>query len=219
MRTTDTTPIRDPRNAVGLMTDVLSLALAGPKWAPYVAADGDGAALCVKLGREFSKMPRHFTNGYKRRGGSSELYQRLKAAQELLPADPDWRMRDNGRRETYNTVHSLGSRIYGIALDALEDERRWEKFITETKIPAHPWTNTPASIAPPEWLKAWHDFVSSAQRLGVDLGEISTIECGWRFRDLTDRSHRGRNVRAAWEAAWLSGNYKFATQLISEVLG
>lgn len=216
MRSIDTTPIRDPRNAVGLLTDVFALALAGPAWTPY--ASDVGADVCVKIGREFSKMPRNYTNGYKRRGGSSELYQRLKAAVELLPSDPDWRMRDNARREVYNTVHALGSFILRVAIDTLEDERRWDQFITETREPANAFMGTPAQTHPPAWVKAWHDHVSCAHRLGADLGAIATFECEWRFRDLTDRSHRGRNVRAAWEAAWLSGNYKFATELIESIL-
>jgi len=217
MRTFDTTPVRDPRNAAGMMTDVLALALVGPAWTKY-APGGDGNVdACVKVSREFSKMPRHFTNGYKRRGGSSELYQRIKKISEALPYDPNWVVRDNAKREVYGNVTALGGRILGIALDALEDERRWEKCICETREPANTFIGTPARINPPEWLKIWHDFVSGAARLGADLGEIATVECAWRFRDLTDRSHRGRNVRAAWEAAWLSGNYKFATELIESI--
>lgn len=218
MARTDTTPIRDPRNAVGLLTDVFVLALAGPTWKQCRPDGDDGVDACVKLGYEFSKMPRNYTNGYKRRGGSSELYQRLKTAREKLPIDPDWLIRNNQRREVFTTVDALGSFGLRIAVDTLEDTRRWEKFISETHIPASPWSGSAARIDPPEWLKAWHDHVSAAQRLGADLTEITTRECEWRFRDLTDRSHRGRNIRDAWQAAWLSGNYKFATQLIEDIL-
>lgn len=217
MRATDSTPIRDPRNAVGLMVDVFDRALAGPVWRTFTPDNGFAAA-CSKIGREFSKMPRHFTNGYKRRGGSSDLYQRLKQVEEQRAQDPDWLLRDNARRAAYETMEALGALIMKTAIDALEDVRRWEKFISETRVPAHPWSGTPARIEPPEWRKTWLDYVSGAIALGVDPGEIATIECDWRFRDLTDRSHRGRNVRAAWEAAWLSGNYKFAAELIESIL-
>lgn len=216
MRTSDTTPIRDPRNAVGLLTDVFALAVAGPAWAKY--APDAGVDACVQLGREVSKMPRSYTNGYKRRGGSSALYQRIKVAHEQLPADPDWRLRDNARREVITTMNSLGMFILRVATDVLEDEKRWEKFISETHEPANAFMGYPAKTNPPEWRKAWLDHVSGAARLGADLSAIATFECEWRFRDLTDRSHRGRNVRAAWEAAWLSGNYKFATELIESIL-
>ncbi len=219
MRETDNTPIRDPRNAGGLLTAVLELALAGPIVAKYPNVIADLAEI-VKVGREFSKMPRSYTNGYKRRGGSSEFYQRIKKLWEAAPpgAMDLYLDRDRERRDAYGTAKSLADRILKVAVDTLEDMTRWEKFISETRIPARSYTNTPASIEPPEWRKAWLDHVSSAQRLGADLSAIATAECDWRFRDLTDRSHRGRNIRAAWEAAWLSGNYKFATQLISEVL-
>jgi len=219
MRTTDTTPIRDPRNAGGLLTAVLELALAAPSVVKYANVIADLAEI-VKVGREFSKMPRNYTNGYKRRGGSSEFYQRIKKLWEAAPqgALDLYLDRDRERRDAYGTAKLLADRILKVAVDTLEDERRWVRFISETRIPARSYTNTPASIEPPEWRKAWLDHVSGAQQLGADLSEIATIECEWRFRDLTDRSHRGRNIRAAWEAAWLSGNYRFATELIESIL-
>lgn len=218
MRTTDTTPIRDPRNAAGLLTAVLELAIAGDVGAPYTRNDKN-LAEAVKLGREFSKMPRSFVNGYKRRGGSSNLYQRVKALDERLPSDTDLYLdRSSDRRDIAGTAKALADRVLRVAIDTLEDVKRWEKFISETHVPASRYTNTPARTDPPEWRKAWLDHVSGAQRLGADLAAIATIECDWRFRDLTGRSHRGRNIRAAWEAAWLSGNYKFAAELIESIL-
>lgn len=67
-----------------------------------------------------------------------------------------------------------------------------------------------------DWPTSWHDHVSEVMRIGVDSSEISDRECMWRWRDLTGRRRRGRNVKAAFEAAWLSGNFKFARQLIQD---
>jgi len=218
MRTTDTTPIRDPRNAAGLLTATLELALASPIVTKYPGVVAELASF-VKVGHEFTKMPRNYINGYKRRGGSSEFYQRIKALWEAAPpGSMDMYLdRDSGRRDVYGTAKSMADRLLRVAVDTLEDVTRWDKFINETRVPGSAFLGTSSSTAPPEWRKAWLDHVSSAERLGADLGAIATAECEWRFRDLTDRSHRGRNVRAAWEAAWLSGNYKFAAELIESI--
>jgi len=211
----DTTPIRDPRNAVGLLTEVLGHVLTAPLW---MSITSDEHAQLVPatylLGKEFTKSPRSIFNGYRRRG-SSELYRRAKDVQEKLPADL-WLIRDARRRDCVETFLALTQRILAVIVDAMEDIKRWEKFI-------HPWTEPahygqPAKTNDPEWHKAWHDYVSGAQRLGVDLPTTALAECNWRFRDLTDRSHRGRNVKAAFEAAWLAGQYKFAEQLVTDAL-
>lgn len=212
MTRSDTTPIRDPRNAVGLLTEVLGHVLAMPLW-----SDGEHSDLVPvthALGLEFTKAPRNIFNGYRRRG-SSELYQRVKDTQERFPADL-WLIRDNRRREHIETFKSLAQRILYVIVDAMEDIKRWEKFISPWVEPAR--YGQPAKTNDPEWHKAWHDYVSGAQRLGVDLPTIALAECSWRFRDLTDRSHRGRNVKAAFEAAWLAGQYKFAEQLVTDAL-
>jgi hypothetical protein len=212
----DTTPIRDPRNAVGLLAEVLGHVLATPLW-EIIATDGEHAKIVPathELGNEFTKSPRNIFNGYRRRG-SSDFYQRAKTLQEKIPADL-WLFRDNRRREYIETIRSLAQRIVYVIIDAMEDIKRWEKFISPWVEPAR--YGQAAKTNDPEWHKAWHDYVSGAQRLGVDLPTIALAECNWRFRDLTDRSHRGRNVKAAFEAAWLAGQYKFAEQLVTDAL-
>jgi hypothetical protein len=215
MARTDTTPFRDPRNAVGLLTDVLDLALTGPtltgglftvprevkqKPPALYKFDPDEAISPViasrDLGREFAKAPRRVFNGYRRKG-TADLYQRVKAAYEELPSDM-WLYGDS-KRELHTTLRSLAERGLKIVIASMEDVAHWQRFPSEEGHGWHRW---------------WHDHVSSALRLGVCQNDIANAECGWRFRDLTERSHRGRNMRAAFEAAWLAGQYKFARSLV-----
>lgn len=208
MARTDTTPFRDPRNAVGLLTDVLDLALAGPALTASTLKDDAVFEAVVEardVGREFTKASRRVLNGAFRRN-TSGLYQRTKTARECVPAG-SWLMRDTKLRDLYATVGSLSDRSLQIIEKVMEDAETWTAVVPKHRDPVIP-----------EWHKNWHDHVSSALRLGVDLAAILNLECGWRFRDLTDRSHRGRNVRAAFEAAWLAGQYKFAQKLVTEAL-
>jgi hypothetical protein len=203
MTRTDTTPFRDPRNAVGLLTDVLDLALAGPVLVTLSTKNREMieminvVARARDLGREFTKAPRKVFNGYRRRG-TAGLYQRLKIVSEEMPEDL-WLLGEK-ERALHGTLRSISERGLKIAMIAMENATQWQKF----------------SEVLGEWHRAWHDHVSSALRLGADQAAIVDAECGWRFRDLTDRSHRGRNIRAAFEAAWLAGQYKFAQQLIAQ---
>jgi len=217
-------PFRDPRNVVGLLTDVLDLALAGPVLAK-ASADADAVnptARARDLGREFAKAPRTVLNGYKRKG-SSDFYQRVKTAREKLPEDLwGW---DKRKRELHSTLRSLSERGLKIIMAVMEDLDSWEKF---TK----PWTESDgnfgmslsarshsygsARTVDPAWPREWESHVASATELGVDRSAISDLDVEWRWRDLTDRSHRGKNIKAAFEAAWLVGQYKFALELISQ---
>lgn len=225
MARTDTTPFRDPRNAVGLLTDVLDLALAGPtltgglftvpreakqKPPALYKFDPDEAISPViasrDLGREFAKAPRRVFNGYRRKG-TADLYQRTKTVYEELPADA-WLYGD-AKRELHTTLRSLAERGLKIIIASMENVEHWQKFaIDEGRVRGSNAT------ALPEWHSWWHDHVSSALRLGVCRNDVANAECSWRFRDLTERSHRGRNMRAAFEAAWLAGQYKFARSLV-----
>jgi hypothetical protein len=216
---TDPTPIEDPRNAVGLLTDVLDLVLAQPVYQLFetdaIKADVyvAGIPAARDLGRMFTRGPRKVFNGYRRRG-TSELYQQLKTVQET-PPDADWRIRDNRRRELATASWSMASRILKIAIDVMEDARRWEKYNKAIVEPATPYT--PMRAYPAPWAKDWEDHIRYARDyFGVDVGAIAMAECSWRFRDLTERSHRGLNTRAAFEAAWLAGQYDFAKRLITE---
>lgn len=210
---TDITPFRDPRNVVGLLTDVLDLALRGPVLA-RAAADADVLSPVTRardLGREFTKAPRTVLNGYKRKG-SSDLYQRVKTVREKMPEDL-W-LWDAKKRELHGSLRSLGERGLKIIMAVMEDAESWEKF---TK----PWTERShsygsARTVDPEWPREWKDHVLHAIGLGVDLGAILNLDVEWRWRDLTDRSHRGKNIKAAFEAAWLAGQHKFALELISQ---
>lgn len=211
----DTTPIRDPRNAVGLLTDVLDLVLRGPVWATLGPRDALAVmATSRDLGRDFAKAPRTIVNGYKRRG-TAAFYQKVKDAWETLPEDL-WAIRDTKLRELHSTLSELARANLRIIIDAMEDMQRWDKFINGWREPGGRW-HAPKNHDP-EWLRFWHDHTSSALRMGADRDAVTLLECSWRFRDLTDRSHRGRNVRAAFEAAWLAGHYKFARQLVAEAL-
>jgi hypothetical protein len=208
MARTDTTPFRDPRNAVGLLTDVLDLALAGPTLTTSALKDNavfEAVIEARNVGREFTKASRRVLNGAFRRN-TAGLYQRTKTAREHVP-EGSWLMRDTKLRELYATVGALSDRSLQIIEKVMEDAEVWNQPGTRGRDPVIQ-----------AWHQSWHDHVSSALRLGVDLATILNLECGWRFRDLTDRSHRGRNVRAAFEAAWLAGQYKFAQQLVTEAL-
>ena len=213
MAKTDTTPFRDARNAVGLLTDVFDLALEGPKLTPSRFPDREVLRAIVTardLGREFAKSSRRVFNGYARKSHSG-LYQRVKDARTKLPAESY--LLDAKILDLYATIGSIGDRSLSIVETVMEDATQWTKYTTG-------WVERP-SYGPhvthdPQWHRDWHDHVSSALRLGADREAIANLECSWRFRDLTDRSHRGRNIRAAFEAAWLAGQYKFAQQLIAQ---
>lgn len=199
----DTTPFRDARNAVGLLTDVFDLALAGPEMAAF--SDRETMIVLVRardLGREFTKASRRVFNGYARKG-TSDLYERVKATYKEVPSGAAYSLPIK-IRELCATIGSMARHGLRIAELVMEDGVWWEQYARGKLI-------DPAD----HWNSAWHDHVSSALRLGADRTAIGNLECGWRFRDLTDRSHRGRNVRAAFEAAWLAGHYKFAKQLIT----
>jgi hypothetical protein len=206
MAKTDTTPFRDPRNAVGLLTDVLDLALASPATSTLQGSDRYDAIVEARdVGYAFTKASRRVFNGYARKP-TAQLYQRALTARENVPAG-SYSMRSGSLRELYATVGSLADRSLQIIEKVMEDVTTWNR----------PAPKSGADPVIPLWHTSWHDHVSSALRLGVDHSAIGALECGWRFRDLTDRSHRGRNVRAAFEAAWLAGQYKFAKQLIQEI--
>lgn len=208
MTRADTTPFQDPRNAVGLLTAVLDLAIAAPEI--QTSKDVNEEMMrpvhrASQLAHAFVKSPRTVLNGY-RRSGYAKLYQSVKETREKLPEDLyTWNKK---KVELYATIKSLCDRGLGLTQNMMEDADRWQKAVVEPR---------PDPAKPPlksEWTLGYHDHVSSAARLGVDLSRVHEIEVEWRFRDLTDRGHRGRNIRAAFEAAWLSGNYAFAKQLL-----
>jgi hypothetical protein len=204
-------PFRDPRNVVGLLTDVLDLALRGPVLAK-ASADADVLSPVTRardLGREFTKAPRTVLNGYKRKG-FSDLYQRAKTVHEKMPEDL-W-MWDAKKRELHGSLRSLGERGLKIIMAVMEDAESWEKFTKPTTQRHYGKVTT----IDPEWPREWEGHVSHATGLGVDRGAISNLDVEWRWRDLTDRSHRGKNIKAAFEAAWLAGQHKFALELISQ---
>lgn len=225
MARTDTTPFRDPRNAVGLLTDVLDLALVSPtltgglfsipreKKQPVLYKFHPDEAISPvidsrDLGREFAKASRRVFNGYRRKG-TADFYQRTKTAYDDLPGDLHiW---GDAKRELNATLRSLAERGLKIIIASMENLDHGQKFAV---VPGRGPSNV---IALPEWHRWWHDHVSSAIRLGVCQSDIANVECAWRFRDLTERSHRGKNTRAAFEAAWLAGQYKFARQLVEEM--
>jgi hypothetical protein len=203
MTRTDTTPFRDPRNAVGLLTDVFDAALSSPKAARAEADVLDTVTCARDLGREFTRAPRIVLNGYKRKGMSG-LYQRVKAVQAKLNLLEDSWQWGVEKRELLSMLRALSGCGLAIIVRVMEDADSWEKL------------NQPTAREDPEWPRQWHDHTSNALRLGADLAVIQNIEVEWRWRDLTDRSHRGRNVKAAFEAAWLAGQYKFAQQLLED---
>lgn len=208
MTRSDTTPFRDPRNAVGLLTAVLDLAIASPEI--ETSKDINEEVMrpvhrASQLAHAFVRAPRTVLNGY-RRSGHAKLYQSIKETRDKLPED--LHMWSKRKVELYSTIKSLCDRGLGLAQNMLENAAGWQKVIVE---PQHHPAKPPMKS---EWTLAYHDHVSSAARLGVDLSRVHELEVEWRFRDLTDRGHRGRNIRAAFEAAWLSGNYEFAKQLL-----
>ena len=214
----DPTPIEDPRNAIGLLTDVLDLVFAQPAYQLFETGaisndiDMSHPRATRDLGRMFTRGARKVMNGYRRRG-TSELYQQLKLVREDMPVD-DYTIRDQQRRVLCAAVWDMSRCICVVAMDAMEDSRRWEKHTQEIVEPAT--SNRPATTYPPPWVKTWQDHIHAAGKFGVDVGAIAKLECNWRFRDLTARTHRGLNTRAAFEAAWLAGQYDFAKRMITE---
>jgi hypothetical protein len=201
---TDTRSFKDPRNAVGLLADVLDVVLASPALQAPLFTDWEELHPVVAtrdVGREFAKSSRQVFNGYARKGYST-LYQRAKALIDKLLLDEMWLLKGH-KREVIETTRSLSRLIISTICHVMEDVTRWNKPAPEHRDPEMPY-----------WHLLWHDFVSSALRLGADQGQINKCECEWRWRDITDRSHRGRNMRAAFEAAWLAGAHDFALQML-----
>lgn len=213
---TDTTPFNDPRNAVGLLTDVVDLVLVSSTFtSQFTEQELLSDALYVfivgrDLSREFQKASRRVFNGHARKT-SADLYQRLKTQREKIPAEASGYRYGDKRRDLYGTLGAIADRGLAIAVMVMEDFDSWKKYTTG-------WTQrqTYGGVThhDAQWHQVWHDHVSMGIRLGADRDEIFKAECGWRFRDITDRSHRGRNMRAAFEAAWLAGEYKFARSLV-----
>jgi len=53
------------------------------------------------------------------------------------------------------------------------------------------------------------------KRYKLNGEEIAKIEMHWIFKDATNRKHHGKEVREAFEAAWLTGNHDFARALVT----
>jgi hypothetical protein len=211
MRPTDTTPIQDPRNAVGLMIDVAELTIPTDDSIPDVT---NSVFITARdLGREFSRASRRVFNGYRRQDGA-DLYERTQRVyRDELRDHSKLMIRPGSAAERTSTITHLFERALGIAELVMRNFDGWKAYTHEQVPPRSPYSGVRATT-PALWAKTWHDFVSTALRAGVDGTKIELIECNWRFRDLTDRKHRGLNRRAAFEAAWLVGNYKFAKQLL-----
>lgn len=210
MRPTDTTPIQDPRNAVGLMIAVIDLVLTGDDPEPWRTA----FATARDLGHEFSKASRRVFNGYARRDGI-DLYTRATVAHDELRS----RLNEAGSRRSATsdrilTLANLFDHALAIARLAVRNLDDWKAYTHERVLRDH-YNGNVRSTTPALWPNTWHNFVSTALRLGADGIRIELLECNWRFRDLTNRKHRGLHRRAAFEAAWLVGNYTFAKQLLS----
>lgn len=207
MPLSDTTPIRDPRNAVGLMADVIKLTawrgrVIGPCAAIFETA--------IALGVEFSKSSRRVFNGYERRDGA-DLYARVKLSQEKLNSNEFAFVRRETAIETIGTLRSLCDRTLDIAELAMRNLDAWKVYTEPQRVSLGYGGFTTADA---RWHTVWHDHVSAALREGADAHQINLLECNWRFRDLTNRKHRGLCTRAAFEAAWLAGEYKFAKRLL-----
>lgn len=215
MTRSDFTPFRDPRNAVGLLTDVLEMALktSGIEKVDWTTSDRrefgslDSVHVAANLGHAFAKSPVTVLNGHKRRG-HAKLYQQIKDALATLPGDT-W-LWGKEKRELLATVKSIAWRPLDIVVKVMENATMWERF---SKSYTEQTLNGPVIQG---WLREWQDHVSSAVRLGADSSRIHEREVEWRFRDLTDRDHRGRNVRDAFQAVWLTGNYKLAVELLKK---
>lgn len=205
----DTTPIRDPRNAVGLMVDAVRIGfvsgdVAEPWNAMFVQA--------IDLGAEFSKSSRRVFNGYERRDGA-DLYQRIKTTIEKLNSADFSFFRSQTKIEAIGTLRTLCDRLLDMAELTMRNFDGWKAYTEPGKTPGG-YPNYQTTTTPPLWHQTWHDFVSMLLRLGADVHQIHLRECSWRFRDLTARKHRGLSTRAAFEAAWLAGQYKFARRLL-----
>lgn len=217
----DSTPIEDPRNAVGLLTDVLDTVLTSSTYQAFATparlagVDLEHPPAARDLGRMFAKGPRKVLNGYRRRN-TAELYQQLKNVYERTPNDR-WLIRDVRRGDLAGAAWDMSKRIVRIAMDVMEDARCWEKFVkgwTERQYSPVSGTYVPQFQRPP-WEKSWSDHQREARMFDVDGFTIAKFECNWRFRDVTERNHRGLATRAAFEAAWLAGQYEFAMQLVT----
>jgi hypothetical protein len=214
----DTTPFEDPRNAIGLLTEVLDVVLAQPQYQMFEVGavnarlDMSHPRAASDLGHLFRRGPRNLFNGYRRRG-TAELYQRFKKLHESMPVD-DYTIRDTTRRTQAAAVWDVSRRITRIAMNVMENMTLWDTFNKEIVDAATSYS--PKRTYPAPWTREWEATIRDAGKFGVDVATISKIECNWRFRDLTARSHRGLNTRAAFEAAWLAGQYDFAKRLITE---
>ena len=199
---TDTRPYKDPRNAVGLLTDVFDLALVAR--APEIAAfkppplfadlwkDLSCYAEARDVGRSFAKASVEAFSGARRKG-TAPLYQRAKSIR--YPIDV-YRL-SNATQELLHKLNDLVIPIKNIITGVMEDAHGW-RDPSENKY----------------WIELWKTYVPNALALGADGAGIAHREAHWRWRDVTDRKHRGLSMRAAFEAAWMAGQHDFAMKLV-----
>ncbi len=218
-------PIRrfkDPRNALGLVADVIDLTIktVEARPLPYTVLATDAAQLHTvrDLSRAFAKSPKTVLGGATRKGHSA-LYQQAKQAQKnLVEADYRWH---NQRQDFIREIRGLCLVPYWIIHHTMEDMDRW--YGSKGWIDSRPNGRNPPvyvdqhkinQISLPPWSELWAEITKSTNWLQVDNTHLATLEAEWQWRDITERSHRGQNIRAAFEAAWLCKHYDFAIQLL-----
>jgi hypothetical protein len=188
-------PFNDPRHAVGLGVDALRLAFerierVAPKAMQKHVAVVDAARTCRAAAERFVKAPRTAIRGARRKGVRA-IYRELERASEAAnglgyPPSP------------IDELYLLAARPVRLAIAAMEgDAWRTASFDDGTNIPDECWRQAAAGA-------------------GVDPWVLEQCEVEWRYRDTVDRKHRGKDMRAAFEAAWLAGERNFAERLLKE---
>jgi len=178
---------RDPRHAVGLGVDVLRLGLAS---APSVALEKKPEIASAI--RRCQAAAERFVRAPRtvirgaRRKGARAVYRELAQAVESA----------KGLGFDNSVLDALWLLAY-MAADLAVDAMEGDDWRAESDIPSERWREAAVSV-------------------GVDPWVIEMREVEWRYRDLVDRKRRGKDMRAAFEAAWLAGERDFAERLLKE---
>jgi len=177
-------PFRDPRNIAGIIADVWAIVRVD------VPSNHNDLARLVTTAlthtRDFSRAPRTALRGAAR-SGHAALYRRAE--------------------QTSQQLISLWNDLYW-------DRKQWESYFDLADTALNLVITAMTNERPKVGRQVWLEWTKVVLRSGIDGQTLQNIELEWRFKDVTDRRHCGASMRAAFEAAWLAKQYKFARQLV-----
>jgi hypothetical protein len=192
---------KDPRHAVGFMACVLHAAKQNITQTQLRVVDSNGATPATKsldelcaIADAFVKSPRKVViNGAKRPGvhGQYERLKQIKLEGRDYPYTQD-------RHKALGLLVDIGDLLRDAMLRIMEDAKQYTAPLDDPATQYYFWHRV-AGLACESELISPH--------------EVRKFECEWQWMDLIERRHRGAVIKAAYEAAWLAGQYEIAWDL------